>query len=306
MASLIKWRKGCREAQLGVIRSSAHPLPEYKPGRGLGVNWPLPELNATTAPLFVAHTALPALVGAYEEYVDRYFVSLDYDVPPRRWLHDNVPADPGVLECVFPLLDGSAAYVAKEVLLIRLVWLIQQCPGLVPFTSPTEIVVATTVGRIGVSNGEVLYRFSHMPVKLSQHVVIPLALSVGYIRVFSNAMNTLYDKLDTAGKEALTLLAVRVRTKSLLRCLYDDGLVTGSHLSYMRSFDDKILSIELALQRSTTPADTLMSMLVPEYLSRKEFIRLFEVPWKKEQRNKYSSDYLIRKMPLVRKILAAA
>lgn len=301
---LIKWRKGCRESLLGVIRSALDKLPQYKPGRGQGANWPLPSLSTTNTPLFVSPQALPALVSIYEEYVDRYFVSHDYIAPPRRWLHDNVPADPGVLEYVFPLLTGSASASAREVLLIRLVWLIQQCPGLVEFRSSNEIVVTTTVGTIGVTGDRVLYRFSPEPVRLLNPVSVTLALAAGHIRVFDRTMNELYQRLDAPGRIALTLLASRIRTKALMRCLYDDGLVTGSHLSYMRNLDDKILSIELALRRSECPADTLMNVLVPEYLTRKEYLSLFGIPWKRELRNKFTADYLIRKMPLVRQILS--
>lgn len=304
MPSLIKWRRGCREVHLSAVRAALNPLPPYHPGRGRGVNWPLPPLSAENAPLFVAREALPALISVYEEFVDRYFVSHDYSVTPRRWLHDNTPADPGVLEVIFPLLRGSAAASAKEVLLIRLVWLIQQCPGLVPYTSAEEILVTTTVGPIGVSNGTILYRFQPEPVRMAHPVVIPLALAAGHIRVFDRTMNELYRRLDDAGRLALTLLASRVRTRALMSCLYDDGLVTGSHLSHKRTLDDKILSIEGALLRSDCPADALMKILVPEYLAPKEFLRLFGVPWKMSERCKFSANYLISKMPLVRQILS--
>lgn len=304
MSQPIRWRVGCHEPLISAVREGANPPPPYVAGRGLGENWPLPALNTTNAPLRMAPEALPALVSAYEEYIDRYLVEHDYDVPPRRWLHDNIPAEPGVLEFVFPLLKGSASAFVAEVLLIRLVWLIQQCPGLVPYTSPSEIIVTTTVGQVGIRGGSILYRFQPGGVKLINPVVVACALSEGHIRVFSNAMNRLYKALDGAGKSALTLLAMRLRTKTLLRRFYDDGLVTGGMLSSARSMDDKILNIELALQRSTAPADTLMKMLVPEHLTMKEFRTLFRVPWAKHERSKVTSDYLIRKMPLVRKILS--
>lgn len=306
MSSLIYWRRGCRDSLVRAIRAEASPFPRYEPGRGLGENWPLPPLNEANAPLHVPKEALSALVGVYEEYVDRYLDTHDFEVPPRRWLHDNVPADEGVLEYVFPLLEGAAAPYAAEVLLVRLLWLIQQCPGLVPFTSPTEILVTTTVGRIGVSGGRALYRFKPDGVPLVHGPLISRSLELGHIRVFTRAMCNLYEILSDERRRDLTLLATRLRNKALLRLLYDDGLVTGSYLSKMRSLDDKILSIEQALLRSKTPADTLQAALVPEYLDPKEFRTLFDIPWKREARAAVSAGHLIRKMPRLRKILETA
>lgn len=304
--SRISWRRGCRDSLVSAIRAEASPLPRYEPGRGLGENWPLPQLNTETAPLHVPASTLPALVSVYEEYVDRYLDTHDYDTPPRRWLHDNVPADAGVLEFVFPLLEGPAAPYAAEILLVRLIWLIQQCPGLVPFTSPTESLVTTTVGRIGIANGRILYRFKPEGVPLVHGTLISLGLEAGHIRVFNKAMSNLYARLGAEGRRALVMLATRTRTKALLRLLYDDGLVTGAYLGKMRSIDDKVLSVEMAVLRSKTPAETLCLILVPEYLTASEFRTLFDIPWKRQARDAIKGTHLIRKMPLVRKILESA
>jgi len=305
--SLIKWRKGSREGLVNAIRAEADPLPTYQPGRGLGQNWPLPPLNPENVPLYVSPDALSALVSVYEEYVDRYIVTHDYGVPPRRWLHDHVLADPGVLEYVFPLLEGDQAVFATDAFLVRLVWLIQQYPGLSPLVMPAEITVNTTVGRIGIKDGRVLSRF--VPTdgyQLLNPIRIDRALGCGHVRVFNNAMNNLYRRLSGEGRITLTLLGSRIATKTLLRLLYSDGLVTGSALSGMRSLDDKVLSVELALQRSSKPTDTLQDILVPDMLTMKEYRILFGIPWKQADREKITSEHLMRKMPLVRRILEAA
>lgn len=302
--SLILWRRGCRDALLAVVKSEAEHLPPYQPGRSGGENWPLPPLNEETAPLFLAEASLPMLISVYEEYIDRYMVTRDYDCPPRRWLHDNVAADSGVLEFVFPLMEGPLAEHAVEILLVRLIWLIQRFPGLVPYTSSTEAVVTTTVGLIGIRNGTVLYRFRPEGVPMQQRPVISRCLAQGHIRIFTAAMNRMYDELSAEGKHALTLLAVRSGSnKKLLRQLYDDGLVTGSYLSSFHSVNDRIMSIELALQRSKNPADTLQQVLVPDHLSPEEYRTLFKIPWAKKRRERVTSNDLIRKMPLVRQVL---
>lgn len=305
MPSLIKWRQGGQASRLSVVRA-AGPLPAYTAGRGRGRAWPLPPLNSANAAVYMAESALPALLAAYEEYVDRYLVSHDYDRPPRRWLHENVPADEGVLDYVFPLLTGSSEVFATEVFLIRLVWLIQQYPGLEPLTTPTEIIVNTTLGPIGIRNGRILFRFVPGGVPVPYATLISSSLAVGHLRVFNKALNSLYTHLKSEERLALTMLLVRVRPKSLLKKLYDDGLVTGSHLGFMRSIDDKILSIEAAVLRSPCPADTLETIMVPEYLSKKEYRQVFHIPWSREKRKAITGQYLIRRMPLVRQYLETA
>lgn len=304
--SLIKWRRGGIAPLVGSLKASAVRLPPFVPGRGSGSNWPLPPLNDANAPVFISDNALPALVGVYEEYVDRYIENHDFDRPARRWLHENVPAEGGVLEYVFPILYGSASAFAAEVQLIRLVWLIQRCPGLTPFTSSTEMLVNTTVGKIGIEGDRALYRFNPEGVPLRHGVLISSALSVGHVRVFSKGLNKMYKALDDEGKTTLTLLSTRVRAKPLLRMFYDDGRVTGGFLSSMHRINDKMFSIESALLRSENPAETLRSMLVPEYLSPQEFRTLLKVPWKKEHRARIDAEYLLRKMPLVQKLLEDA
>lgn len=305
--SLILWRRGCRDALLSTVKAEAEHLPPYQPGRSDGENWPLPPLSEETAPLFLAEAALPMLISVYEEYIDRYLVAKDFDCPPRRWLHDNVQAGPGVLEFVFPLLEGPLAEHAVEVLLVRLVWLIQRCPGLVPYTSATEAVVTTSVGIIGVRDGTVLYRFIPQGVPLSHKALISRHLALGHIRVFTSALNRLYAKLSEEGRRALTLLAVRSGSnKKLLRQLYDDGLVTGSYLSSFHSVNDRLMSIEQAVQRSAYPAETLQQILVPEYLAPEEYRTLFRIPWARHRRERVTSQYLISKMPLVRQVLNQA
>lgn len=301
MPALIKWRKGSRAGLLKALR--LHTMPVYIPGRGPGLNWDLPAISEETVPLTVSKGALPALVGAYEEYVDRYLITHDYTCQPRRWLHDHVPADAGVLEYVFPILSGSAGTFAAEVQLIRLIWLIQQCPGLEPITTPTEMTVNTTVGKIGIRDGRALFRFNPEGIALGYGVLLSLGLGVGHIRVFSNALNRAYESLDSAGKEALTLTTTRLRTKPLLRSLYDDGTVTAGSLEGMSRVSDKLLSMELALSRSESPAKTLQTMLVPEYMSPQEFRTLFDIPWSHARRASVTSEQLLRKMPLVQRLL---
>lgn len=305
MSSLIKWRRGQKNTLASQIQKTG-ALPAFAPGRGRGESWPLPPLNAANAPLFMAEAAMPALVEVYEEYVDRYLVALDYDCPPRHWLHQRVPADSGVLDCVFPLLTGTADRYATEVLLIRLVWLIQQCPGLVPMTTSTEILVSTSVGTIGIEGGRALTRFVPGGVPLTAGVLIAPSLACGHLRVFNRALNALYQSLSGGDRDALVRLYLRTKPKELLRMLYDDGLVTGGYLSAQRRIDDKILSIEAALMRSKAPADTLQAILVPEYLSIKEYRQVFGIPWKKKDRDKITSDRMLRKMPLVRSYLESA
>lgn len=300
MTYLIKWRRGSRKPHLKVIRDDPRGLPPYQPGRGLGKHWALPPLSPTTVPVYLAHGAQAALVGIYEEYVDRYIESDDYECPPRHWLHARVPADKGILEYVFPL--GASA----EALLVRLVWLIQQCPGLKPVVYENEIRVNTVVGEIGIKENRVLTRFKPEGVLLTGQVWVSACLALGHIRVFTNGLNAAYAHLGEAGQQALTIVATQVRAKVLLRMLYDDGQVTGSALSGMGRITDRILSVEQALLRSDSPSDTLQSVLVPEHLSVREYRTLFGIPWKRESRSNITSDYLIRKLPLVRSFIESA
>lgn len=302
---LITWRRGTRRKLTDGVWDGLQALPAFVPGRGLGADWPLPPLNSENVPLHMSPEALPALLSIYEEYVDRYLVSLDYDMAPRRWLRSKVPAHPGVLEYVFPLLTGAAAIQVVEVMLIRLVWLIQQgCKGITTALEDDEISAVTLIGPIGIWDGnQVLYRFKP-GVTIRGH--IGQALSVGHAKVFSNAVKKLYEASSDEGKLALTLLSTRLRAKELLQGFYSDALLTSESLGYKHSIEDKILAIELAIRRNRNPAEVLQTLLVPEYLSAKEFRHTFKIPWKQEDRDKVSGDYLIGLMPAVRGVLEKA
>lgn len=304
--NLIKWRRGCRDTLFEVVHRGMQSLPRfpaYEPGRGRGLNWPLRTLDTESAPMYFGAGSLPALLATYEEYVDRYLVSHDFDVPPRRWLHANVPADEGLLEYVFPLFTGPSAAYAVEILLVRLAWMIQQHPGSVCVDEPDGIVALTPVGKVGISRGVAHYRFREGGVRLLKPVSTSAALSGGHIRVFGRALNKLYEALDDEGKEALTLLVTRLRAKLLLRRLYGDSPVTISYLDKLRSINDKILSIEQLLMRSDCPADALRDVLVPEHLDAKEYRTLFDIPWNLQERCGVPAQRLIHKMPLVRQFL---
>lgn len=301
--NLVKWRKGCRSALLREIEGAVPRLPDYIPGRGLGANWELPPLSTETAPIYVSTLALAALVAAYEEYVDRYLVTHDYSIPARRWLHENIPADAGVLEYLFPIISGNLPVFIAEVYLVRLTWLIQQCPGLGPVTSLTERWVNTTVGGIGFRGGRILYRFNPEGIPLAYPHVTDVAMGIGHMRVFNNALNRIYAALPGGSKPSLALLSTRTRTKVLLRTLYSDGLVTYGYIDRKASTDDKLLSIEQAVLRSKNPAETLQQVLVPDLLSVREYRTLFGIPWGKAQRVGITAEHLIRKMRLVRELL---
>lgn len=303
--TLIKWRRGSRAGLLARVKSGMEQLPDFVSGRGLGVDWPLPPLTPENLPISMAPEALPALVAVYEEYVDRYLVTCDYDQSPRTWLRSAIPADPGILEYVFPLLSGAAADCAIEVMLVRLVWLIQQAPGLASaILTPDEITATTSTGTLGIREGnKVQYRFAEGGLSIYGHLGFDAALRAGHTKVFNNAMKRLNGALDEEGRVALTLLSTRLRTKPLLKALYGDPQMVIEGLGFKQSVEDKVLSIELALMRNERPADVLLRVLVPEHMSARECREMFGIPWKQSDRDKVPGAALVEKMPLLRQIL---
>lgn len=299
----ITWKRGTREPLFRALRHVKEDLPRYAPGRGKGVNWPLPCLSEDTAPVRVPVEARPGLISLYEEYLDLYFVTCDATDKPRKWLHDRVPAEAGVLEHVFPLLPGETEHDKAAILLVRLVWLIQQAGGLPIGLTSEEATVLTPAGRLGVQDGMAYSRFVPEGVPLDFPAKPVTALHKGMVRVFNNAMNAMYAAFGDLDRHALTMLATRTPTRLILQRFYSDTDLTKDSLGRMKASADRIFSIELALSRSEKPADVLQQILVPAYITLPEFRQLFEIPWKKEDRDKIGADHLIRKLPALREIL---